>query len=152
MKTEELKPGPKMAELINGGKGFQIIVGEQVIIDVAHRTNLIKNFRNNKTLKRLGIKVLRENGHIIYDIDSKSNKRGRKPKYDGSKDIKLESKYAGILNKLLRYNEFRNADLLKMAGLKRPNAELKKDLDRIVGTVVEKINLGVGKGVVYKVI
>lgn len=134
------------AELVKGGKGFQVVANNEVLIDVTHRQNLIKNLRTNKKVQSLGIVELEENGKVIYDlVNNKSLNRGRT-----KNEVELVGAYAGILKDLMKNKEFKHSDLLKATKLKRPNAELLKDLNLLVGNKLKKVNLGVGKGVVYK--
>ena len=133
------------AELKRQNGKFVVEVGGEVVISVSHRTNLIKNFRNNKKVISAGVTDLVEGDTLIYSLDKKV--RVRKIK----KSLQFSGKYADILNQLVQEKEFKHSELLKRVGLTRPNTELQRELNKFNG-IIEKINLGVGKGVLYRVI
>ena len=134
------------AELKRQNGKFVVEVDGEVIISVSHRTNLIKNFRNNKKVISAGVTDLVEGDTLIYSLDKKVKVR----KIKKSK-IQFSGKYADILNQLVQEKEFKHSELLKRVGLTRPNTELQRELNKFNGAI-EKINLGVGKGVLYRVI
>lgn len=136
------------AELKRQNGKFVVEVDGEVVISVSHRTNLIKNFRNNKKVISAGVTDLVEGDTLIYSLDKKVRVR-KVGKI--KKSLQFSGKYANILNQLVQEKEFKHSELLKRVGLTRPNTELQRELNKFNGAI-EKINLGVGKGVLYRVI
>lgn len=127
------------AELRRQNGKFEVVVGDEVFISVSNRTNLLKNFRSNKRLIGCGIVELYDGDKLLFS------------KIKNRKKIGFSGQYADVLNQLITEKEFKHSDMLKRVGLSRPNTELLRELNKFDG-VVDKINLGVGKGVLYKVI
>ncbi len=133
------------AELKRQNGRFEVLVENEIVLSVLYRSNLIKNFRTNKKIISKGVRELYEGENLIFSLDKKV--RVRKIK----KPLQFSGKYADILNQLMQEKEFKHSELLKRVGLTRPNTELQRELNKFNG-IIEKINLGVGKGVLYKVI
>lgn len=133
------------AELKRQNGRFEVLVENEIVLSVLYRSNLIKNFRTNKKIISKGVRELYEGENLIFSLDKKV--RVRKIK----KSLQFSGKYADILNQLVQEKEFKHSELLKRVGLTRPNTELQRELNKFNG-IIEKINLGVGKGVLYRVI
>ena len=136
------------AELKRQNGRFEVLVENEIVLSVLYRSNLIKNFRTNKKIISKGVRELYENGNLIFSLDKKVRigKIGKT-----KKSLQFSGKYADILNQLVQEKEFKHSELLKRVGLTRPNTELQRELDKFNGAI-EKVNLGVGKGVIYRVI
>ncbi len=144
------------AELKKQNNRFEIIVNGEVIISVLHKNNLFKNFRSNKKIKELGVVELFDGDKLICSVTEKikrtrKTKQPEQPEQIKNKLPQFEGKYKNILIDLLNKKEFKHSELLNRTGLNRPNAELQKELNKLEG-FVSKTNLGIGKGVVYKVL
>ena len=133
------------AELKRQNGRFEVLVENEIVLSVLYRSNLIKNFRTNKKIISKGVRELYEDGNLIFSLDKKV--RVGKIK----KSLQFSGKYADILNQLVQEKEFKHSELLKRVGLTRPNTELQRELNKFNGAI-EKVNLGVGKGVLYRVI
>ena len=133
------------AELKRQNGRFEVLVENEIVLSVLYRSNLIKNFRTNKKIISKGVRELYEGENLIFSLDKKV--RVGKIK----KSLQFSGKYADILNQLVQEKEFKHSELLKRVGLTRPNTELQRELNKF-NSAIEKINLGVGKGVLYRVI
>lgn len=143
------------AELKKENGKFVVEVDGEVVISVSHRTNLIKNFRNNKKVISAGVTDLVEDDRLIYSLDpSHEVERARKTTKVGKKLEKtfptLEGKYKDVLEELLGKKEFKHSELLNKTGLSRPNTELQRELKKLEDHLI-KVNLGIGKGIIYRV-